>query len=352
MPFRGYPVFVWMKENESVSRIIEQNVYHKRRKKRMRYKPFTSLSKNVLCAQKGKRFTIVSIPQGMEVTEDGNFIMTQKTPTIAVLDGFYEEQKIVSGVISTHGELVTKYAVNGLEDRVGVLACNVHRDSSIQYNAPPSTETVPVPIHEALQFLIRVQRKYRNIVAVNMSIEYAATANYFHEEWSLNISKENKKDLLESVRLDGIIYDKNLLFGPSYRIIQSINELIGLGVDVYVATGNDDDSNLNLFNLSNAHAVSSCDTTKDNELLGTTEAPGTHIFRKKFDITGKLQYITDGMIRFYPDEIDIRPRIGLLDIIFPRHRIWGTSFACPIKLNEDVKAKLKIIERKENNEYA
>lgn len=304
-------------------------------------KPFTQLSKNVLCPQKNRRFTVVSLPKGMEVREDGSFIVTEKTPTIAVLDDFYVDAKIAFDVISTHGDIVTKYAVAGLEDQVGVLACNVKNDGRINRTASDSFDPLSHPINEALQFFIQIQKEYQNIIAVNISMAITIVTRYFLDECGLDVTKASKAEVLEAIRHEAIRLENNLVFRPSYHIIQSVNELIDLGVEVYIATGNDDDETINSFTLSNAHAVSSCDTKSDNELFGTEEAAGSHTFRKKFDKTGKLLYITDGIIRFHPDEMETRKRIGLLDILFPWYRVNGTSYACPIKLNKDVKTRLK-----------
>lgn len=306
----------------------------------MLYKPYTQLSKKVRCVQKNRQFTVISLPQGMEVTEIGGFSVTQKTPTVAILDEFYKKnQKLASGVKSSHGDIVTKYVVNGLEDQIGVLACNAISDIFTNHSGSSfPAKHAGYGVMHALEFLVKVQKKYHNIIAVNMSVEYGMVPDYIGPMTS--ITPKNKGRLLERLEYLADKYKDDILFNNSYKSILSINELIELGVEVYIGTGNSNDKCFNALNFSNAHAVSSCDTKYDNEQLSTAEAKGSHRFRKRFNIFGKLRYITDGIIKFYPDEIKTRKWIGLFDILLPWRTIHGTSYACPNVLNKYLRARL------------
>lgn len=251
-------------------------------------------------------FTLISLPKGTELSEDGTLIVNERIPAIALLDAYKTNlmgisHQISSDAVTSHGDLVTKYAVNGLEDRVGVLGINVISDCDGR-----GPKTVESPIASALRFLVERQRQHHNILAVNMSVVDGGSYDYFvQERWRLAKEdlKQNKKQAVE--RLGSEIADGGCAewLVSVYRSIQSINELIELGTEVYIATGNEDDNYFNFYTLSNAHAVSSSDTDQDNEVLSTKEAPGTHCYRKKFDRFGRMVCITDGTIRFYPDEI-------------------------------------------------
>ena len=163
----------------------------------MLYKPYTQLSKKVRCVQKNRQFTVISLPQGMEVTEIGGFSVTQKTPTVAILDEFYKEnQKLASGVKSSHGDIVTKYVVNGLEDQIGVLACNAISDIFTNHSGStfPAKQAGYGVMH-ALEFLVKVQKKYHNIIAVNMSVAYEMLPDYIGPMTS--ITPKNRGRFLE-----------------------------------------------------------------------------------------------------------------------------------------------------------
>lgn len=350
-------------------------------------KPFTRLSQNVRHVPDNKGYTVVSLPQGMEIADDGSFSVTEKIPVVVVLDRFTSDigngrdyERTMSSVAVDayvyHGELVTKYAVHGLEDKVGVLAIDIQAGKYIKGSSK---------WEEAFKSLIEMQKQYQNIAAVNISMASDMGFDFLYKDYGIskNDLKQNKERVVELLKEqdEKYVYQKYI-----YRIVRLINELADLGVEVYIGTGNENDRSFNGFTLSNAHAVSDHEGDYDNELLATDSADGTHYFRRKFDWARKQMYFTDGHIRLYSDEIDINqsgclvsllvvsflfwsimglcllPDVGvfitsiLMGIVplaawwFVPNKTRGTSYATPMKLNEDLKARLNAKEPTENQQ--
>jgi len=355
-------------------------------------KPYTSLSRRVSykfeSIDNDLQYEVVSLPKGMEIV-DGRFIVHEKIPTIVVIDIFKEcahAKPMDIGLANTvlHGDLVTKYAVNGLEDRVGVLAIN--------------QKMGPERILSAFKALVDIQKQYQNIIAVNLSISYDTPIRWRYEEFQ-HYARQRGFNSLQDVRarkseFNELILEKELdrvlrkkykelgfdfppnfkegervfseekleelfcnvkLSGQDYlilvngcRTIRCINALIELGTSVYISAGQHErlygpekKPGDCWFSLANANIVSAHDMRYAYTFFATDYAQGTHWFRKRFK-GFKLQCASDGIIKFESDELDF----PLITFPLPHdflllHRISGTSFASPIKLNEDIKIKLQ-----------
>lgn len=304
-------------------------------------KPFTELSHAIWRRFRGKTYRVISVPKGMEVTDDG-FKVTEVIPTIAMMDVFSEfgRTKIASGTKVPHGTVVAKYAVGGLEKKVGLLAFDTTPwDISNSWGEW-------VAMEHALADMVKIQQQYHNVTALNLSVgvDYSfeeLNEMFYWEKFTPSNIKEKKEKLLE------LLWDYNdTKIGLACLMIQSLNKLVDEGVAVYLASGNKSDKGVDLLSLSKAqHIVSDPNYKQSNTLFSTDHAPGIHEFSRNYDPDGNLLNVSDGRISFLPEEVvtkRTRRRHPLLALFFPEksHTIKGTSFASPVKLNEDLKKQM------------
>lgn len=315
-------------------------------------KAFTELSYRLFHQFPGQAYSVASLPVGMKIVED-QFVVAERIPTIAVLDFFHSANvRLVSGVKVCHGEIVARYAVQDLQQKVGVLAFDLE---------PPGCASYLNAMIHAFEDLVKVQRQFHNIVALNISVDifgrledieylvYRATGRFPKEITVMSAEKERllaylgahlQKRKYEQARSGSPLHE----YRTAYRVIQAINQLVDDGVKVYLASGNlGDDQALYWFSLSNAqYIVSAHDIDYCNKAFSTVKARGCYYFKKQFDESGKLACVTDGHIEFLPEELPEKVRIKRwFDALTNGKELRGTSFACPAKLNADLQEILK-----------
>ncbi|MBQ4647086.1 MAG: hypothetical protein IJB79_07030 [Candidatus Gastranaerophilales bacterium] len=293
-------------------------------------KGFTKLSQEVSHRFPNKGYRVVSLPKGMEIVKDG-FVVNKKVPTVAIVDVFsdFGNVKIGSRTKAHHGDIVTKYAVKGLEDKVGVLA----------FDATPSNSLAceHKSIRDALRDLARIQKENGNITALNLSLGESYTYEELNREFGLNLSPENIQDQ-KNVLLNHLSASKDAKHEYIFDSIQSINSLVDNGVKVYSSSGNTGDTCLNLFSLSKAqNIVSADDYSKADKALSTTYSTnGIHKFTSYYDEKGNLIKTTDGVINFKPDEVATKRKLFSRQASQDAFKIMGTSYSTPNKLNKDL----------------
>lgn len=299
-------------------------------------KAFTELSKEFSFRRQDRGYRVVSLPKGMDFV-NGSFRVTEKIPTIAIVDVFsdFGNFKIAPGIKVPHGNIVTKYAVNGLEDKIGVLAFDstpVSRGGTNEFRA----------ICDALKDLAEIQNKYHNITAVNLSVGFKRSYETLYEDFSPDFFEKGKEDIAELLhkakQFSHIDKERKDRYTLAYYSIEAINKLVKDGVEVYSSSGNAGEDGFNLLSLSKAqHIVSAYDFHKATHRYSTEQEQGVHTFYKNYNSEGDLINVTDGIIEFKPEEITSRNK-RIFDFILGRkHTIKGTSFSCPIKLNKDIK---------------
>ena len=299
-------------------------------------KPFTQLSRKVSYRNPDKQYKIISLPQGLQIANN-SFLLSERTPTIAMIDIFsdFGNIKIGNKVKAPHGNIVAKYAVNGLEDKVGLLAIDA---------TPPKSGDENKALKEALCDLSELQRNLKNIFALNLSVGQAFGYETLNEKTNLNITPENIEEKREEL-LAFLQNSQDERLKDIYSMIQSINSLVENGVVVYIASGNTCDNRIELLSLSKAqHIVSASDYDKANKKFMTDSEAGRHTFEKIYDESGELIELTDGKIKLEPDEFETKHHKKSFFSKFIKeeaHTIEGTSFSCPIKMNNDLKLSFK-----------
>ena len=303
-------------------------------------RPFTKLTRIVeyrFPDRLKRTFGVACLPKGMEIVNN-EVRCTQKVPTIAVIDSFSNGRpvKIGRGTFVDHGVMVTKYAVRGLENEVGVLGLDTRllesKDEWATYKG----------ICDAIKELLRIQKCYRNIMALNLSqcipCFYDDLSEKLKEKISERNVEEKKAELLAflSKQTDG-------KYALAYQTIQVINQLVDEGVAVYMMAGNSKNILFNLFLLSNAqYMVSAYDVRNACEAFSNTKGNGKHVFRKIYNENNELISVTDGMIEILPHEIRKPSKLTRKKhelFLLPR-TIRGTALSSPLKLNEDLKVVL------------
>ena len=301
-------------------------------------KDFTNLSRSISHRFRYKNYTVVSLPKGMEII-DGEFCVAEKVPTIAIIDVFSDWGyiSIAPRTKVSHGALVTKYAVKGLEDKVGVLAFDMTPVRSRMDEVDESKG-----LQEALEELVEIQKQHQNIMALNLSVGVNKSYETPYDDLLILLSKYNIEEKKEEV-LECLRKEKKGIYALAYQMIRSINQLVDAGVVVYSASGNKKDFGLELLSLSKAqHIVSAFDYSKANHIFSTDAADGVHVFHRKYRADGQLLSIADGRIEFLPSEIPKSKRTTrgkYTFFLFPK-KVRGTSYSSPIKLNEDLKSIL------------
>lgn len=303
-------------------------------------KNFTKLSYPTHYQLRGSDAVVISLPKGMKVVNE-QLVLTERVPTIAVVDTFMRNSlyRIGWGIYAPHGVLVTKYAVRGFEDKVGVLAIEVLIGTGCSLDASSKA------ISEALDLLLTVQRQYHNIMALNLSI--GACIRYYNISRGLrtavthkNVETIGKARILSWIQKCGDPRSPGLL-----QPIEYVNRLAAEDIEVYSAAGNTKVFGINTFSLANIqHIVTAHDYRNAITAFSTEAAAAIHSFQGVYDDEGRLASITDGLITLEASEIVMKKsRIQRLLRRFTgarRHigNAKGTSYASPIKLNEDLRA--------------
>ena len=298
--------------------------------------PLTNRSKNLDYKFFNKDFSVVSLPFGLKIIDD-KFVLRKKTPTIAIIDTFKNPGniQIADGVKVSHGQLVSKYATSNLENEYGILA----------FNIVPSSITNPhKALKEALEELVEMQRKFKNVQTLNLSVGEFLDFTFLSKKSGLNLTSQNAYEKRNEI-LEFIKNSKEERFKFIFSQIQAINNLVDEGVEVYLASGNIGDKGLNLLSLSKAqHIVCADDYSDATRFFSTESANAFHTFQKKYDENGILVKIFDDRIAFTPQELDLKLK---KKSIFSRikkeyfYTIYGTSYSSPSKMNDDLINKKK-----------
>lgn len=318
---------------------------HEDMARRCTIKPFTNLTRIVeykFPDSLNRTFGVTCLPHGMEIVNN-EIRCTEKVPTIAVIDLYTSGMGVELGrdLYVNHGIMVTKYAVRGLENEIGILGLDLWKSRDCRDCRDCKDELGTYEgILDAVHELVRIQKCYRNIIALNLSMGfnrlYRNLSEALEEELSVHNVEEKKEKLLAflSKQTDGY-------YAIAYQTIQAINQLVDEGVTIYQSTGNARNLVFNLLLLSNVqYNVSAYDYRRAAVVFSNRKGNATHFFRRVYGKDNKLTSVTDGMIEILPHEIRKPAKLTRKKhelILLPR-KVSGTSFSTPLQLNEDLKA--------------
>lgn len=297
------------------------------------------LSERVNIQPNNKNYTVVSMPKSMEIQNlnGQDIIITKKCftsdkPCVAVIDSFSRNgEKTFIGPTSnmTHGDFVAKCAMAGLEDEAELLAFDVSTSNGV-FNSKTCTEV--------LNDLIDMRKRGVRIDAVNISA--ANEVSSLQDTVGLNELTDEEALARKSDMISGLATTKYKSVQPIAELVSKINELIDLGTEVYIGSGNNE---ISLFSLSNAHCVGGTDLDGNKCYPKNSSSPfitdkevGVLKFKPKFDGFKCVGVQSQNGVTFLREDFpqSIKPFIPFT--------IKGSSFATPCKLNKDLKQKLGI----------
>ena len=290
----------------------------------------TKLSKNVDFRPSGKEFKYVSLPKGLDIVA-GEIKGKLEVPTVAIIDQFGElgNERLGKKVKIPHGKIVSKIMTNGLEDKVGVLALD----------CTPNNKSIWVSIREALEEILKQKKDGKDIKALNLSMGMETDFEFISERMEKIITsdniKEKRKDIINFLKKSKREKDQEAI-----GIIETINELVKNGVEVYTSSGNNGSKGFDFVSLSKAqHIVSANDYSNATKCLANETAKGLYKFKLDFDKTGKFKSAISDGLKFDIKDATSVSKPNFLSKFFKETEasVYGTSFSCPTKLNEDLK---------------
>lgn len=233
----------------------------------------------------------------------------------------------------SHGEVVKRLLKEGLPTaEIECFPVRFDSDNVI----PPEEST------NALLGVLSQINKGEKFDAVNFSIGKPISYTELSKELGVDITPQNlaqNKALIKQF----IFSKKDDIEAPYFKSkIETIEKIISKGVPVYVPAGNFENESFNVYSLANGvKTVSALDADGQKELscadnsTVTNWAQGVFSIHKLKDSNGQVgyDYTEDGTIDLYKDTNPLS-----IDQI-PAEEIWGTSFATPKAIVNDLKAK-------------
>ena len=310
----------------------------RRRDRRRPLVSFSRLSPARELAEDG--FCLRTLPPGLVCAEPGLWQVEEAVcrdparaprPLLAVVDDFcHRDRYIGARRLLCHGELVTRLALAGWEDKGAVLACDLAQGDR--------RHSLRGLVH-ALEFLARLKAQGLPLDGVVLSLglycSYGTLSRLADSPEPVTPGNIEKYEERLRQALTGAARSYLRQAG---RAVAGAEALVRAGVPVFVAAGNSRDKQFQLLALARgAHVVGGLDRqgrpwAKGNTALVTDWAPAELLFAPQYGRDGSYLGLSCGRVSFS------RAELGPLSLRAACSRRGGrrqgTSLAAPACLNQ------------------